>query len=376
MKQLRVLITGGGTGGHLSPGIALYEELKSRGVPVFFLVGKNDAKFTYINEVGEDLYFYGAPPFTTNILKLPFFAIRFAFSAFRARRLMRKLGINTLIGMGGYVSAPALFAARVAKIPYDLCEQNSVPGKVTRFFSKHAHSIFSTFDITRKFLKYTPGFMHVGNPIRRGVFASSGRERAREHYNLKHCDAVVLAIGGSQGALRINELMMGVKSMYSREFKNIGIIWSTGALSFEEYKKRVHERVDAGSVFLSPFISEVGLAYSACDIAVSRSGAGVMMELAAMGVPSILIPYPYAADDHQTLNAKEFHDMGAAIMVANEEAVPEKVGPMIIDLLKNRAVLGKMSEAALAASKKDAAERIADAIERDFNNCMRREAAV
>lgn len=92
-------------------------------------------------------------------------------------------------------------------------------------------------------------------------------------------------------------------------------------------------------------------------------------------MPSILIPYPYAADDHQTLNAREFHDMGAAIMVANEDAVPEKVGPMIIDLLENRAVLGKMSEAALAASKKDAAARIADAIERDYNNCMRREAA-
>ncbi len=366
MNDLRVLIVGGGTGGHISPGIALFEALTDKGIDTWFLAGRNDRKFAYINEIGDRLLYYGAPPFTTNIVKLPFFLLRFAFAVLRSMRTLRRLEINTVVGMGGYVSAPMLMAARIKKVPIDLCEQNSVPGRVTRLFSKYAHNIFSTFEATKEYLKYNHRFSYAGNPIRKNVFSKVSREKAREFYNMKHCSHVILAIGGSQGAVKINELVFGIKKLFPREFKNVGIIWSTGALSFEEYKKRVHEEIDEGSVFVSPFINEVGFAYKASDLAISRSGAGVMMELAAMGVPSILIPYPFAADDHQTKNAEEFAAKGAALSISNEEATPEKVGPIIIDLLNNKALLTKMSKSAIAAAKKDSAAEIADRIIRDF----------
>jgi len=367
MTSLRVLIVGGGTGGHISPGIALYEALKKKKADVRFLVGKSDLRFSYIKSLGDDLLLYGAPPFTKNIFKLPFFVLRFFFAYLKSKRILKRLAIDTVVGMGGYVSAPMLLAAKRKGVAINLCEQNSVPGRVTRLFSKYAVNIFSTFESTREFLKYNEQYVYAGNPIRDNVFVQVSKDEAKEFFNLKHCSKVILAIGGSQGALKINQLIFGIKKAFPNEFKDVGIIWSTGDFSHAEYKKKVHEEIDEGSIFLSPFITDVGYAYRACDIAISRSGAGVMMELAAMGVPSILIPYPFAADDHQSKNADEFVAKGAALKVANEDATPERVGPMIIDLLESRIKLNKMSELSLAAAKRSAGDDIAEKICGDFN---------
>lgn len=362
MKQNNVLIVAGGTGGHISPGIALYEEFKARGCQVTFLSGKRDARFTYLKEIGDDLVLYGAPSFSKNPVKLLFFPLRFWFAVMKSKRLLKKRGIGAVIGMGGYVSAPLLYAARKRGVDLYLCEQNSVPGKVTRYFSRYAKGIFSTFEITKSFLKFSDGFMCVGNPIRKKVFVVEGKENAKAAFNLKHCRKVILAIGGSQGALRINELMLGLKKEFPDEFRNIGIIWSTGDGQYGEYKQRVHDEIDEGSIFLSPFINNVGLAYLASDIAVSRAGSGVMMELAAMGLPSLLIPYPFAADNHQDLNADEFEKQGAALKIMNSDAQPAKVAPALFGLLNHGAKLDRMRQCALAAAKKNAAADIADAV--------------
>jgi hypothetical protein len=288
MSDLKVLIVGGGTGGHISPGIALFEALTDKGIDAWFLAGKNDRKFAYINEIGDRLMYYGAPAFTTNIVRLPFFLLRFAFAVLRSMRILRRLEINTVVGMGGYVSAPMLLAARIKKVPIDLCEQNSVPGRVTRLFSKYAHNIFSTFETTREYLKYKHRFSYAGNPIRKNVFSKVSREKAREFYNMKHCSHVILAIGGSQGAVKINELIFGIKKLFPREFKNVGIIWSTGALSFEEYKKRVHEEINEGSVFLSPLSTRWDrLRQRPCHQQVGRGG-----DDGARGDGSAVNPHP------------------------------------------------------------------------------------
>lgn len=362
MNQKNVLIVAGGTGGHISPGIALYEEFRERGCSVTFLSGKRDARFTYLKEIGDDLLLYGAPPFSKNPLKLFFFPLRFLFAVMKSKRILKKRGIDAVIGMGGYVSAPMLYAARKTGVPLYLCEQNSVPGRVTRYFARDAKAIFSTFEATRGFLKYPEFVICAGNPIRKKVFVVEGKENAKAAFNLKHCRKVILAIGGSQGAVKINELMLGLKKAYPDDFKNIGIIWSTGDLSHDEYKRRVHEEIDEGSIFLSPFINNVGLAYLASDIAISRAGSGVMMELAAMGLPSILIPYPFAADNHQDLNADEFEKQGAALKIKNEEALPEKVGPALFGLLNHGAKLDRMKQCAFGAAKKNAAADIAAAV--------------
>jgi UDP-N-acetylglucosamine--N-acetylmuramyl-(pentapeptide) pyrophosphoryl-undecaprenol N-acetylglucosamine transferase len=177
---------------------------------------------------------------------------------------------------------------------------------------------------------------------------------------------VILVIGGSQGAVRINELIFGLKKDYPDDLKNVGIIWSTGDFSYQKYKDRVNNEIDEGSIYLSPFIDRVGLAYRAADIALSRSGAGVMMELAAMGVPSIQIPYPHAADNHQDKNADEFVQAGAALKITNEDAVPEKVMPVLHDLLNNPRALRQMSEKAIAVAMVDASETIVNDIVKEI----------
>lgn len=360
-----VLIVGGGTGGHISPGIALYEQFRETGVRAFFLAGRNDARFSSLRDVAQDeLFLYDAPPLSRNILRLLVFPLRFGAAVMRVRRIIRKNGVGAVIGMGGYVSAPALVAAWSCGVPLYLCEQNTVPGRVTSFFLKRAAAVFTTFEETAEYVKeeYRAKLMTLGNPIRKKVFTELDRDAARRHFNMKHCRQVLLAIGGSQGAQTINELLLGLRRKYPDEFLSLGVIWSTGDLNYLHYKEEIQSAGAQGSVYLSPFIDEVGIAYRACDMAISRAGSGVMVELAAMGVPSILIPFPFAAMDHQDKNADSFVAAGASVKIANKDAVPEKVGPALFEMLHNPTQMQRMASKALEAAKPHAARDIAQAI--------------
>ncbi len=363
MNARSILIVGGGTGGHISPGIALYEEFQERGVRVKFLSGRKDERFSSLNVISEgNRFFYGAPTLTKNIFRLPFFALSFLGAVLKARKIIRTNDIGAVIGMGGYVSAPALMAARLTGTPLYLCEQNSAPGRVTVFFRKRARRIYGTFKGSRQYFEDGCHFVQAGNPMRKKVAEASSKDEAKKYFHLSHCTRVILAIGGSQGAVAINELMLELKRTRADELKNIGIIWSTGDLSYEKYKELVHREMEGGSVYLSPFIDRVGLAYMACDLAICRSGAGVMMELAAMGVPSIQIPYPHAAANHQEKNADEFVEGGAAIKIMNSDAHADTVFPVIMDLFHNETKLARMAARARELGRPDAAAVIADDI--------------
>lgn len=364
-----ILIIGGGTGGHISPGIALYEKLGEDGnLSPFFLTGKNDLRFGSFSDIDSGrLYTYNAPTLTRNPLKIPFFLLKFALSVLKTMKIIKRNDISGVVGMGGYVSAPALVAARFLKIPIFLCEQNTVPGKVTANFEKHSKKIFGTFTDSISYLKMPEKFVHSGNPIRNTVLVQTQKNEAKKAFHLEHCDKIIFVIGGSQGAVKLNELVLGLKKAYPHEFKNIGIIWSTGDYSFNEYKEKIQSEVEAGSIFISPYIKRVGKAYRACDISIARSGAGVMMELAAAGVPSILIPYPFAAMDHQSKNADSFASIGAAVKIADEDAVAEKVAPVLFDLLNSPRKLKSMSDSAKQTSKVDAADIIVNNIKETLN---------
>ena len=364
-----ILIIGGGTGGHISPGIAIYEKVSADGaMNPFFLTVKEDMKLGTFNDIKQDkLFTYKAPALTKNPFKIPFFIIRFIGSVLKAMRLIKKNDILAVIGMGGYTSAPALVAAKLLKTPIFLCEQNSVPGKVTLVFEKYCEMIFGTFPDAVTYFKMPEKYLHCGNPIRGNILVETPKNEAKKSFNLGHCDKIILVIGGSQGALKLNNLILGLKKTYPREFKNIGIIWSTGDFSYEEFKFRSQNEIEAGSTFLSPYIKKIGKAYRACDIAISRSGAGVMMELAAAGVPSILIPYPFAAMDHQSKNADSFVSAGAAVVIQDNEAIPEKVGPILFDLLNNPRKLKTMSNCAKSVSKTDAEDIIINEIKKRLN---------
>ena len=364
-----IMIIGGGTGGHISPGIAIYEKLSvDDAMNPFFLTVKDDMKLGTFSDIGsEKLFTYRAPALTKNPIKIPVFFIRFIGSILKAIRLIKKYDISAVIGMGGYSSAPGLAAAKLLKTPIFLCEQNSVPGKVTVMFEKYCEMIFGTFPDAASYFKMPEKYLHCGNPIRNNVLVETPKGEAKKFFNLGHCDKIILVIGGSQGALRLNKLVLGLKKNYPREFKNIGIIWSTGEYSYEEFQYKSQNEIEAGSIFLSPYIKKIGKAYRACDIAISRSGAGVMMELAAAGVPSILIPYPHAAMDHQSKNADSFVSAGAAVVIKDNDAKPERVGPVLFDLLNNPRKLKTMSSCAKSVARIEAEDIIADKIKESLN---------
>jgi len=355
-----ILIIGGGTGGHISPGIALYEKLGEEGnMSPLFLTGKNDLRFGSFTDIDSSrLFTYNAPSLTVNPFKIPMFLLRFTGAVLKTVRVIKKNNVSGVVGMGGYVSAPALVAAGLCKVPVFLCEQNTVPGKVTLKFEKKCQKVFGTFPDSVSYLKMPEKYIHCGNPIRNNVLVQTPKSEAKKAFHLEHCDKVILIIGGSQGAVKLNNLVLELKKAYPREFKNIGISWSTRDYSFDEYKQKSRTEVEAGSVYISPYIKRVGKAYRACDISISRSGAGVMMELAAAGVPSILIPYPHAAMDHQNKNADSFAAAGAAVKISDDDAVAEKVAPILFDLLNNPRKLKAMSDCAKQASKIDAADVI------------------
>jgi UDP-N-acetylglucosamine--N-acetylmuramyl-(pentapeptide) pyrophosphoryl-undecaprenol N-acetylglucosamine transferase len=354
-----LLIIGGGTGGHIAPGIALYEQCKEAGVPVVFLAGERDKRFSTLQDIGAgDLFFYNAPPFTMNLFRLPFFVLRYWLAMARAKRLIRQHRVTAVVGMGGYVSAPALSAAKRMGVAIYLCEQNAVPGKVTRVFEKHARRIYGTFAMARDYLKRPDIYVQLGNPIRTRVLVADSRDEARRSFHMQQSSRVLLVIGGSQGAVALNEMMYSVIRQYPEILKDTGIIWSTGDHSYHEFKEKAQGMVDEGAVYLSPYITNVGNAYRACDLAISRSGAGVMMELAAMGVPSILVPFPYSAMDHQDKNADEFVEQGASVKLVEKTTSPEELGRVIRELLDNQRTLKKMSDAALATARVNAAADI------------------
>ena len=370
MKDIRILIAGGGTGGHLIPGIALYEEFKAKGIDTAVLTGKNDVKSSALNDVEKkDIFSYSARTLSWNILKFLLFIISFIISFLKSIFIVRNRKYSAVIGMGGYVSAPALLAGIVLKVPIFLCEQNTRPGKVTLLFARYAEKIFTTFDESAAYFKddKRAKILSAGNPIRKNVLSHASKDEAKNFFNLKHSKRIILVIGGSQGALQINELFFEMKKIYYDELKDVGVIWSTGAYSYKRFAKELQSVKLDGSIYLSPFIDKVGLAYRASDIAISRSGAGVIMELAAAGVPSILIPYPYAADNHQDANAEVFHKSGASVKISSNEATPEFAGKKLIDMLNNGAQLSRMSKKALEISKINASKDIVERIVADLS---------
>ncbi|MCX8123125.1 MAG: undecaprenyldiphospho-muramoylpentapeptide beta-N-acetylglucosaminyltransferase [Spirochaetes bacterium] len=361
-----VLISGGGTGGHIMPGIALYEEFASQGYTPVLLVGNGDIKFSSLKSI-ENVQTYNAPTMWKNIFNLPAFTLQFVSALLWTMRFITKNNVAAVIGMGGYVSAPSLVAALFKKIPIYLCEQNVVPGMVTNMFAKKAQAIFTTFEATAEFLdiEIAHTIIHSGNPIRKHVVQQVEKEVALKRFNMMHCKKVILVIGGSQGALKLNELMFDMITQYPENFADIGIIWSTGTYSYEQFKEKLQNVKHHASIFLAPYILDVENSYAACDIAISRAGAGVMMELAAWGIPSILIPYPYAAKDHQKKNAMEFVKAGAAELVENDEATAQKVAPLLFDLLDNETLLAKMAAKAKSLARVNAAREIVNYIIKD-----------
>ena len=360
---IRVMIAGGGTGGHIIPAWSIGEALHQRNpeTTLLFLGSDRGLERETIGRAGyrlEEFSLRGLPT-RFNIASL-----QAAWSMFRAFLRLRKL-IGTfkpdvMVGTGGYVMVPGAFAARLSGIPVVLQEQNSIPGRASRFVSRFAAEVHIHFTESRRYFRDRGKLRLSGNPVR--VRISEGRGmRTRQKYRLHRNRKTVLILGGSLGAHSINEAFRGLLG-YFRNDNSVQFVIQTGK---EDYRTVLNSVRDSGvKVVVKSFLHQIEDLYGISTLVVARAGAMTISEIAATGLPSILIPYPHAMDDHQTANARALTDKGGAILIPDRELTGERLAQEVRALLDQPGKLRQMGQYAYALSRPDAAQRIAKAVER------------
>lgn len=315
MDKFRFILSGGGTGGHIYPAIAIANELKRRRPNAEFLfVGAMDKmEMEKVPQAGYEikgLWISGIQRKLT--LKNLMFPFKLMNSLLRARKIVKQFQPDVAIGTGGFASGPLLRMAASAGIPCVLQEQNSFAGITNKLLAGKAEKICVAYDGMERFFPKEK-IVKTGNPIRMDlVDLKSTTKEAIDFFGLDESKKTVLILGGSLGARRINQLIE--KELHFFEAMGLQVLWQCGKLYYDEYKK--HE---SGSVKVLAFVNRMDLAYTAGDVIISRAGAGSVSELCLVGKPVIFIPSPNVAEDHQTQNAKALAAKDAAIMLKEDE---------------------------------------------------------
>lgn len=369
-KQLRVAIAGGGTGGHIFPGLAIAEGIRSfittsarfSSVEFVFFGGKFGMENTLVPNAGYRLIplwikgFHRTLSFR-NILQNLIFPIRVLVANRQARNWLKLFQPHVVIGTGGYASALPIRQAVKLGIPVILQEQNSYPGVVTRRYAAKAKRVFLTYPEAREYLpKSAPGEV-VGNPIRPKM-RSQDRQVAAEFFGLSPHYTTIFIFGGSQGAHAIN-LHFKENLHYYLEHFPVQFLWQTGGQDFFRCQQVVAglERVHTAA-----FIDEMSMAYSLADVAICRAGAMTLAELTFFGIPAILIPLPGAAANHQEYNARSLEKRGAAKVRLQQELTRENMVNALKDLIMDRDVREAMGRKSLALSQPQATSIIVQTI--------------
>ncbi len=344
MNPPLVLIVAGGTGGHISPGVALIEELQARGAETAILTLNKNAAYPDIAECGAHVHLYDAPPFPSSVKSLLLYPLRIARAAWQAVRVVKSY--NVLVGMGGYPTIPALMAAVLLRRRIFLCEQNAVPGQVTRLFARFARGIFLTFPVDQSL----PRAEITGNPVRKKLIAK--RKRRPEK--------AVLILGGSQGARQLNEIMSGLlldeKQSWTRK---IHFFLQCGNAHVQTMQARLG---GLKNVTLFGFHSNIQELYAKAAVLVSRSGAGILTEAMLFGLPMILVPLATAKDDHQRANARVAERAGAAVMLDQTDSSHDAMAKALRELLESAPRLKSMSKESSALFFDRAASQIIDRV--------------
>ena len=359
---MNIMISGGGTGGHIYPALTIYKTLETM----------VDANFLYIGtERGLESRIVPKEgiPFTTLPVqglqrKLSLDTLVTAgktlSSLWKANQLISDFKPDIVIGTGGYVCGPLLLAAALRGIPTLIQEQNVVPGITNKILSRFVDVVAVGYEEATPHFPSAKKVIYTGNPVRPSV-VTANREEARVYFGLQDDQTAILVAGGSRGARSINTAMQAVHEHYKGR-EDIKIIHATGT---DEYR-RVCEGlgIQEGDVYSStshivPYLDNMDTAMAASDMAIFRSGAIGLAELAVRGIPSILIPYPYAAADHQTFNAKAFVDAGASTMIVDKELNGTRLLQAVDAMLADQRCRDRMAQATLQLGKPEAAIEIA-----------------
>ncbi len=357
-NRLRVVISGGGTGGHIFPALSIADALRRRlNADILFVGAENRMEMTRVPEAGYEIIGLPVAGFDRKRIWRNFGVLIKLFKSLRmARKIIRDFKPDIAIGVGGYASGPVLKAAQKAGIPTLIQEQNSYAGVTNKLLGEKAARICVAYDNMDRFF---PGdkIVKTGNPIRKALLSDhTGVKEARESFGLNPELPTLLVVGGSLGALTINEsLEAGIGRLAD---KGIQVIWQTGKNFGNRGPIAVKGRK---GIVVTPFITDMAAAYKAADLVIGRAGAGSISELQVLGKPVILVPSPNVAEDHQTHNARALSDVGAAVLVTDADARQTLVDEAI-RLMEDPEARKKMSKEIKKMAISDSDTRIANEV--------------
>jgi UDP-N-acetylglucosamine--N-acetylmuramyl-(pentapeptide) pyrophosphoryl-undecaprenol N-acetylglucosamine transferase len=358
---VKVLIAGGGTGGHVFPGIAVAEELKRRNpdASVVFVGSRRGLEAQAVPAAGFPIRYVLARGFPRRAWwRWPVALLSNLFGFMQALWLVARERPDVVLGTGGYVSGPVSLATWLNGRPLVLQEQNSIPGIANRWLARIADEVHLSFVEARSHFRRTDHLKVSGNPVRAHIL-SGDRGAALAEFGLTPGRPTIFVFGGSRGAHRINEASLDAMRRL-KDRVDVQFILQTGREDFEWAKQIVDaERLPARVV---PFLQRIHMAYAAADLVVCRSGAMTLAEIAVCGTPAILVPYPHAADDHQAANARPFADAGAATIVREEVLSADRLASEVGPLLADAAVRQERAGRARSLGCPDAASRVVDLI--------------
>lgn len=353
---MRVLFAGGGTGGHIFPALAVARELRDRypDSEILFIGTKGKIEERVVPANGfsfKKIWISGIQRrFSVANLLIP---VKLVVSMIQSLGICMKFKPQVAVGTGGYAAWPAISMAKVMGAKIIMIEPNSYPGVTTRLLEKKADDLYLAFENAAKYLRFPAKHRFEGNPIRKEITLSD-KAAAKKELGFEADKKVVFIVGGSLGATRVNRLI--AKDIEKFMDAGIQILWQTGKNEAAEYAV-----LESGSVKVKGFIENMNVAYSASDLVISRSGAGAVAEVTALGLPAIFVPSPYVAENHQYHNAKGLADLNGCILI-EEKNIGEKLTDTIIAAVKNDEQLKSLSENASKFAKKDASVKITDKI--------------
>ena len=361
----RIILSGGGTGGHIYPAVAVAEALKRRygsEAEILFVGAEGKMEMEKVPALGYDIV--GLPilgiqrKFTWKNLTVPF---RLIGSVLKARKVIRTFRPDAVVGFGGYASGPVLWTAQQMGVPTVIQEQNSFAGVANKILSRKAKRICVAYEGMERFFPAEKIVM-TGNPLR-GTFGRGSVERSKalEHYGFNTELPVILVVGGSLGTRTLNNMMKSWVATLDGEAP-VQVIWQTGKF-YEREMREFLAKHPTSHIWQGAFIERMDYAYEAADLVISRSGACTVSELCLVGKPTLFVPSPNVAEDHQTKNAMALVEKEAAVMVRDSEAVEQAI-PKALELLAKPEQLQRLSRNIEGLAIADSAERIVAEIEK------------
>lgn len=356
---MNIVVSGGGTGGHIYPALALIREIKKEAKDAAFLYIGTERGLESNLVVRENIPFQSIH-ITGFKRKISFenvkTVIRFLKGVRQSKRMLKDFKADVVIGTGGYVCGPVVYAAYKLGIPTIIHEQNSVPGLTNKFLSRYVDGIAVCFEEAKEFFPENKVVL-TGNPRASEVLNQDGK-KGRASVGLKNDQPVVLIVGGSRGAKPINEAVLRSLSMLGQ--KPYQVLYITGDVHYEEVKKEVDLIGNPQNVVIKPFVHNMPEILAGTDLTVARAGATTLAELTSLGIPSILIPSPYVTNNHQEKNARALSDHHAAKILLEKDLSGQKLVEEIDRILLDHEQLTEMKKAAKSLGIPDAAKRVYD----------------